>query len=183
MNPANIVMGFALAALLCATPVWAGDDHGHDGAPSPTTGPALPRFSAVSETFELVGVVDGQQLSVYLDRFEDNTPVKNARVDLDVGGEKVTLQQRADGEYAGTLAQGLEPGVIVVTASVAAGGESDILTGDLDLHEESVPHAEPASSGRRYAAVATGAVAVLCAVVWALRRRGGVHAGRTGGAA
>ena len=34
-------------------------------------GTALPRFAAVSETFELVGVLDGKQVTLYLDRFAD----------------------------------------------------------------------------------------------------------------
>ena len=49
-----------LAALMlsAAWPAWAGEGHDHGDAPAAMAGPALPRFTAVSELFELVGVLD-----------------------------------------------------------------------------------------------------------------------------
>ena len=164
-------------------PAWAADEHGHDhDAPTSSSGPALPRFAAVSDSFELVGVVSGKQLTVYLDRFEDNAPVKGAKVDLEIGGEKVALETRGDGEFAGTLAQEPKPGVIAVTASIVAGSESDILAGELDLHAEGIVHDEHSRDWRRYAGWAAGAVVALAAIALAIRRRG-AQGGRVGGAA
>ena len=40
-----------------ALPVIAGDGHDHGDTAPAATGTALPRFAAVSETFELVGVL------------------------------------------------------------------------------------------------------------------------------
>lgn len=182
MNLANILAGLGLSTLLSGMPALAADEHGHDhDAPASSSGPALPRFAAVSDAFELVGVVSGKQLTVYLDRFEDNAAVKDAKVDLDIGGEKVALETRDAGEYVGTLAQELKPGVIAVTASIVAGSESDILAGDLDLHAEAIAHGEHARGWRGYAGWAAGAVVVLAAIAWAVRRRGGAHSGRAGG--
>lgn len=162
----------------------AADEHGHDhDAPAASTGPALPRFSGVSDAFELVGVLDGKQLTVYLDRFADNAPVKDAKVDLEIGGEMLALAQRAEGEYAGTLAQELKPGVIAVTAAIVADGESDILAGELDLHEPATAHEAQARGWRRYAAWAAAAAVVLGAMAWAMRRRANARSVRIGGAA
>ena len=158
------------AALAClSTAACAADDHDH-GPVAPTgAGPALTRFAATSETFELVGIVDGRQLVVYLDRFADNSPVKAAAIDLEIGGVKVALKERADGELEGTLAEALKPGVTPVTATVVVGTETDLLAADLDVHgEESVKAA--ARDWKPVAAWAAGAALLLLAI-WALVRR------------
>jgi hypothetical protein len=174
MNSTQFLAALCLAALACTMPTAAADDHGHDhDAPAARSGPALPRFSAVSDAFELVGVLSGRQLTVYLDRFEDNAPVKDAKLDLEIGGTKLVLAQRAEGEYEGTLAQALKPGVIAVTASLTAGGESDILAGELDLHEEPVAQAAHAGGWRIYAGWAGGAIVLLGALGWRMRVRAG----------
>ncbi|MBT2303615.1 hypothetical protein J7E70_24510 [Variovorax paradoxus] len=184
MNPRNMLAGLGLVAAVCAMPAVAADEHGHDhGASAAASGPALPRFSAVSEVFELVGVVDGKQLTVYLDRFGDNAPVKDAKVELEIGGARVALQQHAEGEYEGALAQELKPGVIAVTASIVAGKDADLLAGELDLHEEAAAHDSPARGWRPYAAWAAGAVVVLAALAWFRRRAVGAQRARMGGEA
>jgi hypothetical protein len=172
----------ALAALSCA-PAHADDGHNHDAAPAASSGPALPRFAATSELFELVGVVNGKQLTVYLDRFNDNTPVQGAKLELDVGGAKVALKEHEPGEFEGSLASELKPGVTAVTATVVAGKESDILATELDVHEEA--HAEAAHSHgwREYAGWAAAAVVALGALAFAIRRLFAMRQARVGGAA
>ncbi len=175
-------LGFA--ALFCTMPAMAADEHGHDhDAPAAASGPALPRFTAVSEAFELVGVVSGKELTVYVDRFNDNAPVKDANVELEIAGEKVALKQGAEGEYTGTLAQELKPGVIAVTASIVAGSDSDILSGDLDLHEQQIAHETHTRGLLKYGAFAAAAVLVLGAVAWQRRRGAVARRARMGGAA
>ena len=184
MNSSNLLAGLGLAAALFALPALAADEHGHDhDAPAAAGGPALPRFSAVSEIFELVGVLNGKQLTVYLDRFEDNAPVKDAKVEVEVGGTKVALRQHADGEYEGTLAQEPKPGVIAVTASIVAGRDADILAGELDLHEEAAAQAAHGRGWRRYAAWTAGALVVLGALAWHRRRTAGARRAQVGGEA
>ena len=126
----------AVGLALSVTTAWAGEGHDHGDAPVTTGGPALPRFTAVSELFELVGVVNGKQITLYLDRFGDGSPVKDAKLELELGGVKVPVESHAEGEFEATLAQDLKPGVIAVAATVMAGAESDLLAGELDLHGE-----------------------------------------------
>ena len=127
----------------------------------------------MSEAFELVGVVSGRQLAICLDRFEDNAPVKDADVDLEIGGAKVALKRLADGEYEGTLAEELKPGVIAVTDTVVAGKDTNILAGDLVMHEPAAAHASQARSWQSYAARVAGALGVLGGLIWLGRRAGG----------
>ena len=81
----------AVLLLSVAWPAWAGEGHDHGDAPAAMVGPALPRFTAVSELFELVGVLDGTHLTLYLDRATDNSPVKDAKLELELGGVKVPV--------------------------------------------------------------------------------------------
>jgi hypothetical protein len=131
---------FALTGVACLalpmTSAWAGEGHDHGTAPAAAAGPAVPRFAAVSELFELVGVVNGKQITLYLDRFDDGSPVKDAKLELELGGIKIPVESHAEGEFEATLAQELKPGVVAVAATVMAGAESDLLAGELDLHAE-----------------------------------------------
>lgn len=176
----RICVGLALHAALLLAPAVADDGHNHDAAPA-TAGPALPRFAATSELFELVGVVNGKQLTVYLDRFADNAPVKGARIDLEVGGASVPLEEHSEGEFKGTLAQELKPGVTPMTATVAAGKDTDILAGELDVHEEEHAQTAGANKWRPYAGWMAAAVISLLALVWLGRRSN--ERRRLGGAA
>lgn len=166
----NIFFTLALLASLAA-PAWAGDEHGHShDAPAAASGPALPRFSAVSEAFELVGVVNGKQLAIYLDRFDDNSPVPDAKLELEVGGKKVPVSVHATGEYEATLPEELKPGVTPVTVSLEVKGETDILAGEIDIHEEE--HTDSEGHGwLRYAGWGAAGLLVLGAATVVARKR------------
>lgn len=127
----------SLVTLSAALPLASWADAGHDHGPSAPAQsvPGLPRFSAVSETFELVGVLNGKQLSLYLDRADDNSPVKNAQLELEWGGAKLTLKAVGEGEFEATLPQEPKPGVTAVAATVLAGQESDLLAGELTIQD------------------------------------------------
>jgi membrane fusion protein, heavy metal efflux system len=137
----SLLTAAALSGLLISYPqgALAGPGHDHGGAPAAASGTASPRFSAVSEAFELVGILNDKQLTLYLDRFETNEPVKNAKIELEFGGTKVPVQSNALGYYEATLAAAPKPGVIPVVITITAGKESDLLAGDLDLHAEAKP--------------------------------------------
>ena len=163
----------SLALLVAATPFtsWAGDGHDHGEAPAAATGAAQPRFVAVSETFELVGVLHGKQLTLYLDRSTDNSPVKNAKLELELGGVKVDTKPHGEGEFEATLAQELQPGVTAVSATVIAGDETDLLAGELDIHAD--VHADASSGGpawQGFGAWAVGGLLILALLAWGFSR-------------
>jgi len=156
-----------LASML--SPAIADEGHSHD-APAAPTGPALPRFSAVSETYELVGVVNGKQLAIYLDRFDDNSPVPDAKLELEVGGKKVPVSVHAPGEYEATLPEELKPGVTPVTVTLDVKGEADLLAGEIDIHEEEHAHAE-GPAWMKYAPWGGAALLALGAATFVARKR------------
>ena len=177
---------FCLAALIAAAPgaAWADAGHDHGAAASTTPGSALPRFTAVSEAFELVGVVNGKQISLYLDRAQDNSPVKAATLELQLGGIKLALKPRGEGEFEATLAQALKPGVISVTATVRVGQESDLLAGDLEIYEDARSDTGAGKPAwKAYASWALGGLLALALVLWGVGRFRTGRFSRVGGAA
>lgn len=140
-------IGCAALFALAGTPSFAGDGHDHGESSSPKVEAVSPRFTAVSESFELVGVVNGKQVTVYLDRFADNSPVKDAQIELELGGVKLALKSHAEGEYEADLPKVLKPGVIPVVATVIVGQDTDLLAGELDMHDADL---NKGKSGARY---------------------------------
>jgi hypothetical protein len=176
---------FLLAVLLATASLFsvAGDGHDHGEAPVAVGGPAKPRFTATSEAFELVGVVDGKHITLYLDHAADNSPVKDAKLELELGGTKVPVQSHGEGEFEATLASELQPGEISVTATVVAGSETDLLAGDLDLHADSHADAAHGATWKTYGTWGVSGLVALILLAFALRRLGAQRNNRVGGAA
>lgn len=172
----------AVLLLSVAWPAWAGEGHDHGDAPAAMAGPALPRFTAVSELFELVGVLDGKHLTLYLDRAADNSPVKDAKLELELGGVKVPVEAHGEGLFEATLSKAPAPGEIPVAATVMAGDETDLLAGELDVHEAEDKEGEDAHSHgwEEYAYWVAAAGIGLVGLIWLIRR---LRAQRIGGVA
>ena len=184
MNFPILPAALCAAAILVASPAWAGPGHDHGDAAPAAVGQALPRFSAVSETFELVGVLSGKQITLYLDRFADNSPVRGAQIELEIGGAKFKAEKHGDDEYEVALPEAPKPGVLPVTVTVTAGNEADLLAGELDIHEEA--HADEAAhthSWTEYAGWVAAGIAALGLLVWGGRRAVHARSVRTGAAA
>ncbi len=175
--------GILLLALFLGSAVRADDGHSHDDAAPTSTRPALPRFTASSDLFELVGVLDGQTLTLYLDHAADNSPVKDARLEVELGGEPLTLKPHGDGEFEAVLAVAPKPGQTPVTATVITPAESDLLAGELDIHEDAHQEEIAAASPARIVAWALGGIALIALLAWTGRRLLASGTRRVGGAA
>ncbi|GAA6118616.1 hypothetical protein [Acidovorax sp. FG27] len=163
-----LAAGLLLAiGMLPSPPVRAHE--GHDDAPAPAARAGQPRFTAASELFELVGVLDGRQLALYLDHAPTNAPVKDATLELEIGERKLQALPQGDGRFEATLEPPLPEGTWPVTATVAAGNDSDLLAGEWDIHGDA--HAEPAHARgwREHALWGAGGIAALALAVAALR--------------
>jgi hypothetical protein len=180
MTPFNALsLGIALMLGAISLPALAGDGHDHGEAPATTADAALPRFVASSDKLELVGVLNDRQLALYLDRRADNSPVDDARIELEIGNHKLLANRTGAGEFAATLKESLPSEELPVTASVVLGDDADLLAGSLDLHPDS--HAEPATAPSWKTMVAGGLLILgILASLFRLRRK---HALRIGGAA
>jgi hypothetical protein len=173
-----------MLALLLAGPANAGDGHDHGEAPATAAGPASPRFSAVSDLFELVGVLDGHHLRLWLDHASSNAPVENATLQLELAGKPVALKAVAAGAFEAKLAETPGEGTHPVTATVTAGSESDLLAGELDIHAAAAPdEAAHAAGWRAWAPWVGGGLALLLLLVALLRRGRTARHQPAGGAA
>ena len=110
MNRPSTWSALFVAAFLVSAPARADEGHDHGDAGPAVSGEALPRFTAESETFELVGVLRGKQITLYLDRFADNSPVPGAQIELEIAGAKFTADQRGDATYEVVLPEAPAPG-------------------------------------------------------------------------
>lgn len=170
----SLVKNIALPLMLAILPVIATAGSGHDhGEAAPTTGvSSLLRFSAVSDMFELVGVVDGKKVTLFLDRAQTNEAIKQAKIDLELDGTKLKLTPAADGEFVAELAAPLKEGVISVTATVTVGEETDLLAGELDLHlDDHAAEAAHSKLSRWHIAGAISGGLALIALLIALFQR------------
>lgn len=127
------------AAFLCAVmafPAWAGGDssdgHTH-AAPEPVLAvAAAPRAVATTEEFEVVAVVEGRHLMVYVDRFGSNAPVAKAKVEVEGAGLKGLASEAAAGTYVMDLAAAIPPGKHPLTISIETDDAADLLSATLD---------------------------------------------------
>jgi hypothetical protein len=156
-----------VAALLSPSPARADAGHDHGDTAAAAAGRTWPRFAASSETFELVGVLQGRRITLYLDRTADNAPVTGAQIELEIAGAKLKAEPHDDA-YEAVLAAEPKPGVLPITATVTAGPEVDLLAGELDLHEEApadeVAHRRSWQVVAGWAAGAAAAAAVLIVI-------------------
>ena len=175
-HPTQTCVTAALAALLLTAPVQAHEGHDH-GAPEAAAPDWAPRATARSQDFDLVAVLAGTELVLWLDRARDNAPLAEASIEVESGAWKGTATAAADGSLrlpAGPLAT---PGRHALIFTVQAGDAMDLLPATL-----SVPGlAAPAAAGGYRGWIAGGlAVALLGAGGWQGYRRSRRQAGRAG---
>jgi hypothetical protein len=151
---------------LCAQIALAHE--GHNYGPDLPSGQSLPRVVATSELFELVGVLEGKRLTMFLDQTKDNAPIAKANVQLETGSYKGEAKEAEDATFVIELPAPLAPGDHPMTFTVAANGATDLLAGTLHLDApaaaaKAASHAPP--SARAITTWLGGGVLVLILVV------------------
>ena len=118
-----------------------GHSHGEPEKPPMTIGIA-PRTSTQTDEFELVAVLTGGKLTLYLDRYADNAPVAGAEIEVQSGASKAVAAQATPGVYVLPGEAFAQPGKYPLAISIQAGESADLLTATLDLSgpSEGVEH-------------------------------------------
>ncbi len=127
-----------VAALLTSfTPAHAHEGHAH-GPAEAVTGPVAPRVTANSDAYELVGVLRGERLVIYLDRFGSNQPVTNANIAVTIGDETNAIEAELtpDDAYAITSPRFLTAGPVELVFSITGEAGEDILVGTLTVPQQ-----------------------------------------------
>lgn len=182
--PARARLRTAAAAALC---IWASlalastAARGHDG---PLGGAAsrveprpggLFRLAAHSDAYELVAVVDGGALTLYLDRFETNEPVSDARIEIIAGAGRAVAEARPDGSYRATLPALIRPGQHELVFSIIHSGGDDLLAAVLDRRQPGdaagTPSSVRASAGAQARSIAGLLLALAAGLIIGLTLR------------
>jgi len=148
---------------------------GHDDTSStPISVGGAPRVEGASDLFEVVGIVENGTMTLFVDRYGTNEPVLNAKVEIEAGSAKGVGQANADGTYTFRHAVLAQPGVLPVTFTVAAGADTDLLTGELTIPDPSAPESRAQTPLSWAPVVWVGALLILIGAIgvyWWMRRR------------
>ena len=123
-------------SLTIASAAYAGPGHGEE---KPTTAQtqSLPRFYAESDLYEAVGVINGKEITLYLDRYSSNELVKGAKVEIELEGSKISSEPHGDGEYLFRLKNKIKDQPTAITITINDDDVTDILAADLSSFERS----------------------------------------------
>ena len=168
----TLFMGFM--GFMLATPSWAGEGHDHGETPTATASAGAPRVSSSSDLFELVGIVQGKEMVIYLDRFATNAPVTDAKIEVDLGSVKGLAEAQEDGTYRFNNPALAVPGSKPISFTVTAGADSDLLAGDLTVGDAAPNDKAPAKKRAwlRWVAYAVAAVVTLLVLFAAFKAVG-----------
>src|SRR5687768_12637513 len=144
MFPARQLRAGLVAALLLVLPAIAHE--GHDEAPA-SAAPARPRIALHTELYELVAVREApDRLRLWLDLFEGNLPVTDARLEVAVGeAAPVAPEPQPDGTFllaSPDLTRIGEPLELVFSVTAGPVGD-DLLSGLLPALAPPDPHTGP----------------------------------------
>jgi len=149
----NLLKVFIFYVAIISTAMASPGAHGPNGEHLDTPGghvhtDAGPRIETFTESFELVGRVQGDELSILIDRYETNEPVLNGTLEVEFNGLKAPAKFHSDhGDYAvdderflKALAQ---PGKHSLVFTLTTGNESDLLEGTLEVAADDHGHDHP----------------------------------------
>jgi cobalt-zinc-cadmium efflux system membrane fusion protein len=142
------------------------EDHG--AAPATVAIGGAPRLVTHSDLFELVGIIDNGAMTVYLDRYADNSPVTDAKIEVEVGSEKGIATTNPNGTYRFQAKAFSKPSEMPVTFTIAAGNDADLLAGDLIVVDDHKEDAVKSSNLFTNKWIAGGSIAVLILIVASL---------------
>lgn len=166
-----VSMTFALSVLAHAGGDTS-DGHSHgEATKTAMTADVGPRTSAQTEEFELVAVLEGKKLTLYLDRFATNEPVPDAQIEVESGVMKAVATQIAPGVYTLPGEAFANPGRYPLAFSVQAGDSADLLTATLDLVQPVASAGHTYSWSKWALWSASGALLLAGAGLVAVRRR------------
>lgn len=167
---------FILVTLIAfPLPIFAGGDSsdGHSHAPTapvPVSQSVTPRAVAATEEFEVVAILEGKKLLVYVDRFASNEPVAQAKVEIEGAGLKGIASETTPGTYVLEIATAIPQAKHPLTISIEAGDTVDLLSATLDTSApvDNVMHAHGWSEWAAW--ILSGSLLLVTVILFAARR-------------
>lgn len=132
-------------------PLLAHEGHDHGATVKPADVRLAPRFEVRGEEVEIVGVLAGKDLVIYLDRADNNAPIQGAQIEVEGQGIKGVATGLADGVYMLSTAALAQAGKYPLTLTVQAGEIADLLTAELEVeHKPATVSADSHSDRQRW---------------------------------
>ena len=136
----------ALVLIPSVSRAHEGHDH-DDSARAALASSTYPRVTAQSELYEVVGILKGDRLLIYLDRSATNEPVTDAKVKVTIGdGEAIDAAPAENGTYAVSSRRLTGAGSVEVIFAITASSGDDLLVGAMTLPKADVPGAGVSST-------------------------------------
>ena len=124
----------SFGCVLFSIPALAHEGHDHGEKPAEAgAAPMSPRAIAVSETYQFVGIVEGEVLVVYLDRAADNMPITTAEIEVSIDGQSFKAVPVKNGTFEITAPLLKKPGQYAFVATITADAASDLLVGSVTV--------------------------------------------------
>ncbi|UUE95118.1 hypothetical protein [Comamonas thiooxydans] len=173
--------GFALSTgIALASPGAHGPNGEHlDAAPKAGATSSTPRLEAKSENYEIVGRLQGGELSMFINRFASNEPVDQAKVEVELGPLKAPAPYHSDqGDYAVAdekfLSELGKKGSHALVITILDGQDSDLLDGTLEVGATQATaeaaHAHGEDNALLFGALAIAALAAVGGLGWLVGR-------------
>lgn len=145
-----LTMTVAVSIPASAGPGHSGDEgHSHDAPVAASS--QSPRIAATSENFQIVGILKGGALTIYVDREPDNVPVTTGKLSVAIGGETVDAAPGSDGTFEIAAKDAwTTPGEHEVQFIISAEDKTDLLGGVLAIPDRG-QHTASAARGQTLA--------------------------------
>jgi cobalt-zinc-cadmium efflux system membrane fusion protein len=124
-----LILGFAVA--LIPGQARADNDYYDNVQGGAAAKSAMPRLALQNGDVELVAVAQGKQLVVYLDRFEDGTPIDGADIEVTAGEETLRAAPLKSGVYVVSADWAATPGQYKLSFAATGDQLSATLAGTL----------------------------------------------------
>jgi membrane fusion protein, heavy metal efflux system len=142
----------ALVVMLLIGCVPHGYAHeGHDHGPPPPQLPktSKPRVAVQSNSYELVGIANGERLTLFLDRYTGNVPVSDARIEVLAGSKAMSAAAQGDSTYLVTLPALALPGKYPLVFTITHPNGDDLLEGTLTIVTPDITVTTPSAADER----------------------------------
>lgn len=162
-----------IALLASASFAYGHGDEDHS-APAPVVTQSMaPRSAAATADFELVSSLDGDKLVIYLDKFDTNELVANAKIEVEGAGLNGVAKESAPGVYVLDVASPVAPGKHALTISVETADAADLISTSIEIAQPkaAVEVAKAWNPQYTWGAVGLLALGALIVVVGRLRKK------------
>ncbi len=133
--------------------------HDHGAPPAPVATAGSPRVALHSDAYELVGILRGDRLTLFLDRYAGNAPVTDAGLVVTIGtGADVAATPTPEGTYVVASDRLVGAGSLELVFAITHPGGDDLLIGTLERPAAPAAGA-PAASGHASARAASVVIA------------------------